>query len=103
MPTYLTEGEAVVGDVWLYNAVATPEAVNWKDRSQMPFLNPRNFCSAEKAPRISEQSMFRCEWSPDSVDIFIDDVRMARLTYGSKPGWSRLALCPGPLAKPLED
>jgi hypothetical protein len=47
------------GDVWLCNLATPPEAPNWKDWSQMPFLNP-------------------------------------------KPGWSRLAVRPGPLANPLD-
>jgi len=42
---YLLQDGKVVGDVWLYNVVETPERVDWKDRSQMPFLNPKRFCS----------------------------------------------------------
>lgn len=100
---YLVVRETMVADVWLYNVLETPETVDWKDKSQMPFLNPRKFCSAEKVSRICNHSVIRCEWSVDRVDIFIDERWMARLTPDSKPGWSRLARCAGPLAKPLED
>jgi hypothetical protein len=100
---YLKVGEAMVADVWLYNVLEPPEVASWKDKSQMPFLNPRQFCSAERVPRIRAHSALRCEWSSDRVDIFIDEKWMARLAPGSKPGWSRLALRAGPLAKPREE
>jgi hypothetical protein len=100
---YLAVGETMIADVWLYNVLETPEAVDWKDKTQMPFLNPRKFCTAERVSRISEHSVIRCDWSADRVDIFIDERWMARLMPGSTPGWSRLAGRAGPLAKPLED
>lgn len=98
---YLLDGERLTGDVWLYNVSPTPETVDWKDRSQMPFLNPKKYCQGETSPRLHARSRVDCEWSDAGVDVSIDGIVMAKLENGSKPGWSRLALQPGPLAKPL--
>lgn len=98
---YLLDREAVVSDVWLYNVTDTPNVVDWNDESQMPFLNPQNLCKAEAVPRLSRQSPVNCIWTKEGVDVVINDVLMARLKPGAKPGWSRLARLPGPLANPL--
>lgn len=100
---YLSVGQKTISDVWLYNVLDTPDSMNWKDKSQMPFLNPRKYCSADSMPRISPRSAVRCQWSADHVDIFIDERWIARLAPDSTPGWSHLAVVPGPLAKPLKD
>jgi hypothetical protein len=100
---YLLDGETVVGDVWLYNVNDTPDTVDWKDRSEMPFLNPRPLCKVESSPRLREDSAIHCVWSDTGTEIFIEETLMARLSAGSRPGWSRLALRAGPLAKPLEE
>ena len=99
---YLLDEEAIVGDVWLYNVAETPDSVDWKDQSKMPFLNPRSLCKSEDVPRLDPNSSIFCRWSKSGVEIAIDGVLMARLKHGAKPGWSRLALRAGPLAKPLE-
>ena len=99
---YLLDHEKVVCDVWLYNVAAAPNAVDWNDESQMPFLNPQKFCKVEVVPRLAQQSSVECVWCEEGVEVIIDGVLMARLEPGAKPGWSRLALRPGPLAKPLE-
>ena len=93
---YLLNGEDIVGDVWS----RAPEAVDWKDRSQVPFLNPRSLCASEDVPRLSRHSSVRCAWFENGVEV-TDGTLMARLEHGAKPGWSRLALRAGPLAKPL--
>ena len=43
-----------------------------------------------------------CRWFAVGAEVRIDGILMARLESGSKPGWSRLARCAGPLARPLE-
>jgi hypothetical protein len=98
---YLLDREDVVSDVWLYNVSATPKVVNWDDLSQAPFLNPQQFCKPETAPRLDKHSTIECVWSDDGVEVTINGTMMARLEAGTKPGWSRLASCPGPLARPL--
>ena len=100
---YLLEAGVVVGDVWLYNVLDSPDDVDWKDSSAMPFLNPRNYCNSGKNPQLREGSILVCEWSPSGVKVWIDGVYFARLEVGAKPGWSRFAIQSGPLAKPLDD
>lgn len=99
---YLLEGDEIVADVWLYNVEETPESVNWRDRSRMPFLNPRRFCRDIECPRIAADSHVNCQWTDGGVEVSVEGVLMAKLERGSKPGWSRLAAIRGPLAKPLE-
>ncbi|MDI1432822.1 hypothetical protein [Polyangium sorediatum] len=99
---YLLEDEEVVGDVWLYNVMEAPDTVNWEDSSPMPFLNPRDYCKSEKVRRLTPQSAVQCAWFDAGVEVSIDGIRWARIERGSKPGWSRLAAQPGPLAIPLE-
>jgi hypothetical protein len=98
---YLLEDEAVVSDVWLYNVAEAPALVDWNDPDGPPFLNPREFCRDEQIPRLGQSSAVRCTWLDRSVEIVIDGVLVARLQPGTKPGWSRLAARPGPLAQPL--
>jgi hypothetical protein len=100
---YLLEDEEIVGDVWLYNVEQTPDTVNWKDRAAMPFLNPRPFCRDADVPRIGQSVPVHCQWSETGVEVSIDGVLLARLERGAKPGWSKLAIQPGPLAKPLQE
>jgi hypothetical protein len=99
---YLLDHENVVSDVWLYNVADTPNVVDWNDESQMPFLNPQSFCKTETAPRLTQRASIECIWFDEGVEVVVNGVLVARLKPGAKPGWSRLALRPGPLAKPLE-
>jgi hypothetical protein len=99
---YLLEGDRVVGDVWLYNVLEPPETTNWEDTSAMPFLNPRDLCQPEKPQRLTSNSRIQCVWFDTGVEVSVDGVLWARLERGSKPGWSRLAARPGPLAIPLD-
>ena len=98
---YLLDGKEIIADVWLYNVAPTPDEPDWKDRSQMPFLNPRAYCVSVTAVRVSENSDINCRWSESGVEVMIDGILTARLEKGSRPGWSRLAAKAGPLAKPL--
>ena len=100
---YLLEHGELVGDVWLYNVSPTPEEDEWKSQSQGPFLNSQRFCKAASVPRLQQNSAVMCKWYDAGVEVSVDGVLMARLEGGAKPGWSRLAIRPGPLAKPLEE
>jgi hypothetical protein len=101
---YLLEQGDVVADVWLYNVANAPETVDWKDRTAMPFLNPRRYCKQHHVvPRLSEDSIVTCKWSLRGVDVLIEGDRIACLEQGAKPGWSRFAALAGPLARPLDD
>lgn len=98
---YLLEGDSVAGDVWLYNVGEDPDAVDWRDRSAMPFRNPARYCTGETLPRLRADSEIDCSWSDQGVTVSIDGSVWARLKKGSKPGWSRAARLDGPLARPL--
>jgi hypothetical protein len=101
---YLLHGERIVADVWLYNVAETPESVSFRDPALMPFLNPRAFCRLDVAlARIGPASNLRCEWASTHVDLFVDGEWTARLREGARPGWSKLASRPGPLARPLDE
>jgi len=99
---YLLDRERIVGDVWLYNVSEAPESEKWKEQKERPFLNPKSFCKAEVAPRLSEHAAIVCKWYEKGVEVRIDAILVARLEQNAKPGWSRLASRPGPLAKPFE-
>jgi len=99
---YLRDGNRIVADVWLYNVAETPERVDWRDRTQMPFLNPKAFCKSDASMRITPQSQVRCTSHGELFDIEVDGRLIARLGRETRPGWSRLAAKAGPLAKPLE-
>jgi len=98
---YLLEGDSVAGDVWLYNVGQDPDAVDWRDRSALPFLNPARYCTGERVPRLRAGSNIDCKWSDQGVTVSIDGVVWAHLQRGAKPGWSRAARVDGPLAKVL--
>ena len=60
---YLKQGNAIVGDVWLYNRCPTPEEPEWKDRTKMPFANSRAFTRDEGHFRKSVAlDDIRVEW-----------------------------------------
>lgn len=98
---YLLEDEAVVADVWLYNVAEAPASVDWDDPDSLPFLNPREYCRSGEVTRLGETSAVSCRWIDRTVEITIDGILVARLQHGTKPGWSRFAARPSPLANPL--
>jgi hypothetical protein len=98
---YLSDGGQITSDVWLYNVAPAPDKVDWRDESQMPFLNPKPFCKEESLARITEQSDVVCAVSTDCVEVKLGGRVIARLKAGARPGWSILAGRKGPLAQPL--
>jgi hypothetical protein len=105
---YLLKNEQVVGDVWLYNCGPAPDEPEWRDRSKMPFANPRGFASSSTARRINEPDTVRVTWVEgngelDRVELSIEDQSVAILAPGAKPGWCRNAMKDGPLAKTLAE
>lgn len=100
---YLLERGEIVGDVWLYNVGDAPGEADWSDRSKMPFRNRSTFTEgAPSAPRLTNEAAVRCTWSEEGVEVYVDDVRWARLERGARPGWSRFVTRAGPLARPLD-
>ncbi len=99
---YLKVGEKMVSDVWLYNVAETPERVDWRDKAQLPFLNPKGFCHERTFARITEQSNVACTVEADQVEVTLDGQLIARLKANARPAWSKLASRKGPLALPLD-
>ena len=97
---YLLRGRQVIADVWLYNVIEAPDAVDWRDKTQLPFLNPKSLC-LPATERICDAASVACVWSTGGVDVLVKGQQLARLENGVKPGWSSYARKPGPLAKPL--
>jgi hypothetical protein len=104
---YLRSTKEIVGDVWLYNHGEPPATPEWDDPSNLPFANPKEFAAARLYQPVEDRSDVRFEWiqqtdSP-TLRIHLRGEFFAVLTAGSKPGWSRLAMNVGPLARPLDD
>ncbi len=103
---YLLEDKQIVGDVWLYNHGAGPSEAEWADPSKAPFANPADFAAAIDIP-IHNRTDVDVTWGVDyqsgaiQVSILIRGQLFAILEPGAKPGWSKLALQEGPLAKRL--
>jgi hypothetical protein len=98
---YLLTNEKIVGDVWLYNVAQGPHVVRWDKEEGMPFLNPKPFCVDQPVRRLTDDSSVVCTWSELGVEVEVDGVPWARLETGAKPGWSRMAARPSPVARPL--
>ena len=99
---YLRRDGEIVADVWLYNVAATPDENTWTDRAQMPFLNPRRYCTQEAFRRMTADTPVTCTQILEDVELRVEGQLLARLRPGIKPGWSRFARIRGPLAKPLD-
>lgn len=101
----LDDEEEIIADVWLYNRCAAPAAPEWRDPSLMPFANPRGFASEEAFAPVENESEVHFRWtrhadgSVAALDVLIRGEVFGRLTARSKPGWARLAIKDGPLAK----
>lgn len=97
---YLLDGESIISDVWLYNAIVVDNP-SWKDRNDLPFPNKREFMSRDPQFRIDEKTVISCDWYAEGVLVYVDGVLTARLEAGAKPGWSRLVRIDGPLGRRL--
>ena len=94
----------IIGDVWLYNRVATPQTPDW---STPPFLNAASHAKPlDQPPPVSAVDL-PVEWTVDGelllADIFLRGVMLARLSPGAQPGWNVLATQRGPCALPFDD
>lgn len=105
---YLLIGEEIIGDVWLYNKTKTPTTVDWSNREEMPFLNPKKYVDESRKilPILSEDEI-ELHWQFKGndlvdVDLFVRKKFVAKMRPGSKPGWSIAVVEDGPLAKRME-
>lgn len=102
---YILLDGKIVGDVWLYNTVADPANTDWRNREEMPFLNPIRFIKpGVKISPINNASEIEVVWKMVDqdmceADIYVRQNLLAKLKPGSKPGWSTMVSEDGPLAK----
>jgi len=107
---FLYEEDEIVGDVWLYNKCDTPEEPEWNQPDKMPFANAKSFVRCEgKIEPIKNSNEISVQWdfedtgSLRKVRLFLRNNLYAILFPGAKPGFSRLALKDGPLAKVIPE
>ncbi len=101
---YLLFGNTCIGDVWLYNQAEPPAVAEW-DKTQMPFLNPKEFITDDYTPPITNENEVDVIWVDEGdlmkVNIFIRGEHVATALEGAKPGWSIFVKKDGPLAKKM--
>lgn len=100
---YLLHNEDIVSDVWLFNILPAPDYVDWKDISQMPFLNPITYLEEnQEITRIGDESEITISWPENSqagiYEITVKGLKLAALKYRCFPGWSSAVKKDGPLA-----
>lgn len=98
---YLLEENQIVSDVWLYNNIDSPEAVDWKNKDDLPFANPKKFIKNNISP-FDVATSIDVKWG--SVDgkiyakIYASNQLLVKLERDAFPGWSTLVKSDGPLA-----
>ncbi|WP_426792349.1 hypothetical protein [Sphingobacterium sp. WOUb80] len=98
---YLYRGKKIVGDIWLYNNVQTPEEPEWHTKENLPFLNPLEFVRENLEP-FREDTRVEVNWCEDNgivASIYVVGRIIAKLREGACPGWSKVVSKEGPLAK----
>jgi hypothetical protein len=103
---YLLKQDEIVSDVWLYNHCSAPKVPEWSDRSKAPFANPEEFAKNDRFRPVRAADDVALVWVRNkrelaAVEVWVRGELHARLVSGVKPGWCRLALKDGPLAKVL--
>ena len=104
---YLGTEKGIVADVWLYNRRPAPDRSEFRDKKNLPFLNPREFISREVVDPVVREEDLEFEWlrGPGEGEVTlllkIRGVLWGKLIPGARPGWSRLAVKDGPLANVL--
>jgi hypothetical protein len=94
--------EQTVADVWLYNRQGTPELPEWGDRALLPFRNPLGYAQEWSPPTSLAEADARVVWAKTEKEepraaVHLWGEQFAILEPAARPGWSRLALEPGPL------
>jgi hypothetical protein len=103
----LNAGREIVGDVWLYNRGPNPQEPEWTERPERPFQNPAGFATEQPFEPVSDPAELSVEWRRSTegavvADLLVRQQMFAVLAEGAKPGWSRLAVADGPLARVME-
>jgi hypothetical protein len=102
---YIIEDGKIISDVWLYNRETAPLSKPWKFGVPPPYLNPIAY--SEKINRLpKENEDVQIEWDiKDGTPIAVMSIFGEKFGYLSsltKPGFARLALKDGPLARTMQ-
>jgi hypothetical protein len=97
------EGENIIAHVWLYNVAPTPSEPELQIEENHPFLNSAEFVKENLEPFDSSSPVeFTWDFGEEIVaKIFLGSRLIAKLTDGSRPGWSSLVTKDGPLAQKM--
>ena len=103
---YFKSGNAILGDVWLYNRCPTPVQPEWDDRGNLPFANSKDYMM--EAGHVRQTITIEdvgVDWQyageGPKAFVYIFSELTAIVGVHDKPGYSRFASKDGPLAKPL--
>lgn len=104
---YLLDQDSIIGDVWLYNQINTPNIVDWKDIEKAPFLNSLKYTKNDKSlisNRFIDSAKTFWNIHKTNVQVLIqfENGLKVILENGAKPGWSNNVFKDGPLAKLLK-
>ena len=103
---YLLKKRNIISDVWLYNQQTTPSTVDWTNKKDLPFLNPKNYILNNRVfSPIKNQIEVKIKWDlldeAKRVRIYIRNELIAVLGPNLFPGYSSLVCKDGPLAKKI--
>jgi hypothetical protein len=101
---YFKQGDAILGDVWIYNRCPTPDQPEWPDRGKLPFANCKGYTRTEghlERPVALEDISVGWEYAGDEPKayVYLFGDLVAVVGAGDKPGYARFAERDGPLAK----
>lgn len=104
---YLKRDSNIVGDVWLYNRCAAPQAAEWMDRSKIPFANPIAFIvEGGRVIREVRAEDVNVNWEYENESpvayVYVFEDLYGVVGDGDKPGYARYAVKDGPLARVME-
>lgn len=105
---YLIIDGRISSDVWLFNVGEAPSEPEWGNPRNAPFLNLDEYCANEPFDSSVGVDDLACECIPCaqasrilSCNLSIRGHLHAILEPGQKPGFCRLALKDGPVARRL--
>jgi hypothetical protein len=104
---YVKRGGDIVGDVWLYNRIATPEVPEWKDRTKIPFANCKGFMREEgRISRTVSAADVNVDWELENDSpvayVYIFDDLFGVVGVGDRPGYARFAIKDSRLGRVME-
>lgn len=103
---YLLKEKEIIGDVWLYNQQETPEVTSWKNKEDLPFINPKEFignCKMVKPVQSPKEITITWKYESDlkEAKIYINNELVAILIPEMCPSFSTRVCKDGPLARKL--